>query len=186
MHITGKHIPYKLTQFNYASSQTSLKIDFYTLIPKSMNMARMMIQLKVLRLMLILVFFYQPVSWAQTNELDKNAAYEKHYPAINYSSLRKALDLGQVFIIDANSEETFRKGHIPLARSINNTELLSAQLPVIKSYPIVVYCGASYCTAWHKAADFSAARGYTNVMHYKEGLKGWKEKGDTLATGKTR
>ena len=119
---------------------------------------------------------------AQDNQ-DKEQAYEIRYPEISYPQLRKAMDAGQVFLIDANSTESYSKGHIPLAKSIYNPAFLEAQLPVLKNYPIAVYCGGPQCTTWHKAADFAVARGYTSVMHFKGGLKGWKAAGDTLATG---
>ena len=120
---------------------------------------------------------------AQETSLDKEKAYEQHYSEISYTQLRKAMDAGQVFLIDANSTESYTKGHIPLARSLYKPELLEAQLPVLKNYPIVVYCGGPQCTAWQRAADFAAARGYTSVMHFKGGIKGWKAQGDTLASG---
>ncbi|MGI9276558.1 MAG: rhodanese-like domain-containing protein [Endozoicomonas sp.] len=111
------------------------------------------------------------------------AAYDQHYPEIKYPLLRKAIDAGEVFLIDANSTETYQKGHLPSARSITNRKKLEGELPVLKNYPIAVYCGGPQCSAWHSAADFAAARGYTNVMHFKGGLKVWKEQGDTLSTG---
>lgn len=133
-------------------------------------------------LLVMLTVFYQETPALETEQY-KDAAYEKRYPEILYPTLRKAVDLGQVFIIDANNSDTYSKGHLPLSRSINDAENLKSQLPAIKSYPVVVYCGGPQCTAWHKAADYAAAMGYTNVLHYKGGLKDWKDKGDTLVTG---
>lgn len=134
-------------------------------------------------ILLIVTLGFNQATFALEIDQNKNSAYEKHYPEILYPTLRKAIDLSQVFIIDANNPDTYSKGHIPLARSINDTDNLKPQLPVIKSYPIVAYCGGPQCTAWHKAADYVAALGYTNVLHYKGGLQDWKNKGDTLVTG---
>lgn len=114
--------------------------------------------------------------------MDQAAAYEKHYPEIKYPTLRKAIDAGEVFLIDANRTETFQKGHLPGARSIQDRKALESQLPVLKNYPIVVYCGGPQCPVWQKAADFAAARGYTSIMHYKGGLKDWKAQGEILST----
>lgn len=114
---------------------------------------------------------------------EQNLAYEHRYPEIKYPLLRKAMDAGQVFLIDANSPTTYQNGHLPMAKSINHPDLLSQQLPILSGYPIVVYCGGPQCTAWHKAADFAAARGYTNIQHFKGGIKGWKEVGDSLSKG---
>ena len=113
---------------------------------------------------------------------DTAAAYDKHYPEIKYPKLRKAMDAGEVFIIDANSTETYQKGHLPGAHSMANLKLRGG-LPELEVYPIVVYCGGPQCPAWHSAADFATARGYSNVMHFKGGIKVWKEQGDTLSTG---
>ena len=131
----------------------------------------------------IALMFFMLTAQAENSNPDQNAAYNRHYPEITYETLRKSIDLGQVFIIDANSEQSYKNGHIPLAHTINDRERLITQLPALKSYPIVVYCGGPQCTAWHKAADLAAAQGYTNIMHFKGGIKGWKEQGDSLATG---
>ncbi len=112
----------------------------------------------------------------------RHDAYDARYPEINYAQLKKALDAKQVFLIDANREETFNKGHLPGAKSLANLEKLEPQLPYLKSYPIVVYCGGPQCTAWYWAADFATAKGYTNIMHYKQGTKGWKAAGATFET----
>lgn len=131
----------------------------------------------------LLILFTLGTARAESSNPDQNAAYNQHYPEISYEDLRKSIDHGQVFIIDANSEQSYSNGHIPLAHSINQRERLTVQLPPLKTFPIVVYCGGPQCTAWHRAADFAAARGYTNIMHYRGGIKGWKDQGDSLATG---
>ncbi len=139
------------------------------------------LQHSVISTILCLFIFTSPSSIASDeSNMDKLKAYEHHYPQINYSQLRQAMDEKQVFLIDANSRQSYQKGHIPLAKSINDRDILLKQLPVIKSFPIVVYCGGPQCNAWHKAADFATANGYTNVMHFKEGTKGWEEAGDQL------
>ncbi|KEQ18822.1 rhodanese-like domain-containing protein [Endozoicomonas numazuensis] len=115
---------------------------------------------------------------------DRLAAYNQHYPAISYPALRKAMDAGEVFIIDSNKAETFSNGHLPGAYSLVDRDNLKNKLPTLKNYPIVVYCGGPQCPSWFAGADFAVAQGYTNIMHYKGGLKDWKEQGDTLASGK--
>lgn len=115
---------------------------------------------------------------------DKLATYNKDYPAISYPNLRKAMDAGEVFVLDTNRADTFIKGHLPGAYSLADKTTLESRLPTLKNYPIVVYCGGPQCTSWFAGADFAAARGYTNIMHFKGGLKDWQEQGDNLATGK--
>lgn len=114
-------------------------------------------------------------------EMDQARAYDKHYPEIKYTELRKSIDAGEVFIIDANSEQTFKKGHLPTAVAMVDEKKLEERMPYNKRYPIIVYCGGPQCTAWHKAADFAAARGYTSVRHYRGGLKDWQAQGERLS-----
>ncbi|WP_422138659.1 rhodanese-like domain-containing protein [Endozoicomonas sp. ALC020] len=116
---------------------------------------------------------------------DRLAAYNRHYPAISYPDLRKAVDAGEVFLLDTNRGETYTMGHLPDAYSLTDRATLESQLPILKNYPIVVYCGGPQCTSWFAGADFAAARGYTNIMHFRGGLKDWKDQGGSLATRKT-
>ncbi|AMO57504.1 rhodanese-like domain-containing protein [Endozoicomonas montiporae] len=115
-------------------------------------------------------------------ELDQAKAYDKHYPEIKYQDLRKSIDAGEVFIIDVNSEQTYKQGHLPTAVSMVDEKKLEERMPFNKDYPIVVYCGGPQCTAWYKGADFAAARGYNSIRHYKGGLKDWKAQGERLST----
>ena len=133
-------------------------------------------------LVFLLISFIAKPALSLDSDIDKTTAYEQHYPEISYTQLRKAIDAGQIFLIDANSTKTFKNGHIPLAKSLYNRDQLTAQLPVLKNYPIAVYCGGPQCSAWHKAADFAAAKGYTSIMHFEGGLKGWKDQGNPLAS----
>ena len=119
---------------------------------------------------------------ASAGELDQAKAYEKHYPEIKYAELRKSIDAGEVFVIDANSEQTYKNGHLPTAASIADEKQLDGRMPYNKDYPVVVYCGGPQCTAWHKAADFAAARDYNSIRHYKGGLKDWQAQGERLST----
>ena len=128
-----------------------------------------------------LSLFLSVAVFAGDSSSDQLQAYDKHYPEVAYSELRKTIDAGEVFIIDANSADSYNGGHLPTAAPLSDREKLERHLPVTKSYPIVVYCGGPQCTAWHKAADYAAARGFTNVRHYKGGLKDWQAQGDNLS-----
>jgi rhodanese-related sulfurtransferase len=46
-------------------------------------------------------------------------------------------------------------------------------LPEDKETLVIAYCGGPKCAAWCEAADWLAAKGYTNVKHYSAGIKGW-------------
>ncbi|WP_252178993.1 rhodanese-like domain-containing protein [Endozoicomonas sp. 4G] len=138
------------------------------------------------RLACAVILFSTSVVASENTTEDRLAAYNQHYPAISYTQLRKAIDAGEVFLLDTNRAETYAKGHLPGAYSLADRATLERRLPVLKNYPIVVYCGGPQCTAWFTGADFATAKGYTNIMHFKGGLKEWKEQGDSLATGKTQ
>ncbi|MRI32245.1 hypothetical protein EOPP23_04460 [Endozoicomonas sp. OPT23] len=118
----------------------------------------------------------------QANEShDRLEAYEKLYPEISYQALKQARKNNEAFVVDANRKENYEKGHLPGAYSLSDREQL--KLPFLKNYPVVVYCWSPECTSWMKGVDFFTANGYTNVMHYKGGVKEWMAKGDKLATG---
>lgn len=132
---------------------------------------------------ILLGAFFACCAVAGETSSDQALAYEKHYPEVKYAELRKAIDAGEVFIIDANSTDTFNHGHLPTAALLADKDKLSSRLPITRSYPIVVYCGGPQCTAWHKAADYAVAQGYSNVRHYRGGLKDWQAQGDRLSKG---
>ena len=100
-------------------------------------------------------------------------------PEISLQELRSLVenkDKKSIAIIDANSEKTYKEGHIPGALNFAQIEKdLSKALPSDKSALIVAYCGSTMCTAWEDAAKKVKELGYTNVKHLKVGIKGWKE-----------
>jgi rhodanese-related sulfurtransferase len=61
----------------------------------------------------------------------------------------------------------------------------SAELPTAKDQKLVFYCGGQQCSAAPKAAEKTAAAGYTQVHVMRAGIKGWKEAGKpTVAAAK--
>ena len=99
--------------------------------------------------------------------------YKAKYPDISHEKLTKAMKTKNVFIVDANSPETYNKNRIPGAYTIHDTKTLRKALPKDKNALIITYCGSQKCTAWFKAADYMAGEGYTNIKHYGNGIKGW-------------
>ncbi len=104
---------------------------------------------------------------------DKLKAYRERYGDISYNDLKSAIKKGEVVIIDANGKESFNKTHVTGAISFHDKKKLAKALPRDKDALIVAYCGSPKCAAWTAAADYVAAKGYTNVTHYSEGIKGW-------------
>lgn len=104
---------------------------------------------------------------------DKLKVYKEKYNDISFNELKKAIKKGDVVIIDANGKESFEKNHITSAIAFHDKESLEKVLPSKKDVLIITYCGGPKCAAWTTAADYVSARGYTNVTHYSEGIKGW-------------
>ncbi len=102
---------------------------------------------------------------------------------ISLDDLKKAIDTKTVFLVDANSAKTYDKGHLPGAVSFAKNEKDFAKLlPQDKNALIVAYCGGPMCSAWEDAAESATKAGYTNIKHFKGGLKGWKSAGLSLET----
>lgn len=111
----------------------------------------------------------------------KTTQHAELAPQVTISDLKTIVSSKSATIIDANSAETFTAGHIPGAVSFASNEgKLSSVLPKDKNAPIVAYCGGPRCSAWEAAAKEAKALGYTNLKHFKGGIKGWKDAG--LAT----
>lgn len=105
-------------------------------------------------------------------------------PEVSLEEFKKMVTTKSATIIDANSEQMYKDGHIPGAISFaKNSGKLAAVLPNDKNAPIVAYCGGPKCTAWEEAAAEAQKLGYTNVKHYKGGIKNWKEAGEKLNKG---
>lgn len=102
---------------------------------------------------------------------------EELYPVVSKREVETLVKNKSAVIIDVNSEESFKKSHIPGAIHYLAVEKNFANiLPAEKSAEIVAYCGGPMCTAWQKAARKACELGYTNIKHYKDGIKGWDNK----------
>jgi rhodanese-related sulfurtransferase len=109
-------------------------------------------------------------------------------PEVSLNDLKNIVASKSATIIDANSAETYDKGHIPGAVNFaKNEKNFASILPKDKNAPIVAYCGGPMCTAWEDPAKKAKELGYTNIKHFKGGIKGWKDSGQEMAkaTGKT-
>jgi rhodanese-related sulfurtransferase len=99
---------------------------------------------------------------------------EEHYPLISRQELADASTAGTAFIVDVNSDESFKKVHVPGAIHFGSHEKdFATLLPKDKGAMIVAYCGGPQCTAWKKAAKQACEQGYTNIRHFKGGISGW-------------
>ena len=116
-------------------------------------------------------------SQALKAEIDK-------YPEVSFNDLNKLVNEGTVFLIDANERETYNDGHILGAVNfLAESSEFDQDLPQEKDKLVVCYCGSEKCLAWLDAAKELNSLGYTNVMHYKGGIKGWKKSGGEIEKG---
>jgi rhodanese-related sulfurtransferase len=79
-------------------------------------------------------------------------------------------------IIDANSPDSYKAGHVPGALSFAAIKSdLAASLPADKNTLIIAYCGNPKCGAYLQAAKAAQKLGYTNIKHMSAGIAGWNE-----------
>ena len=99
---------------------------------------------------------------------------EENFPQISKAELQQKLDEKAVFLVDVNGTKSYTKAHVPTAVDYATTKATFAKtLPAEKSALVVAYCGGPSCGAWKTAATEACKLGYTNVKHFKEGIKGW-------------
>ena len=98
---------------------------------------------------------------------------------ITLPDLKKAIAAKDVVVIDVNSPDSYKTGHIPGAISyLAVKDDLASKLPANKDTLIVAYCGNPKCGAYAKAATAAKDLGYTNVKHFSGGIDGWKAAGE--------
>ena len=115
-----------------------------------------------------------------TNQTQK-CEDERTYPLISKADLEKQVNAKSAFIVDVNSVESFSEAHVPTAIHYSDSDTKTDKqythvLPKDKSQLIVAYCGGPSCNAWLKAAKKACQLGYTHVVHFKDGISGWKKK----------
>jgi rhodanese-related sulfurtransferase len=126
-------------------------------------------------LLLSSCFLAQPVL-SKDAKKTKSAELHKAAPEIEMAELKSAIDAKKAFVIDVNSDSSYKDAHIPTAIHYKaDKDKLASLLPADKNVMIVAYCGGPLCTAWEDAAQDVLARGYKNVKHFKGGIKNWKE-----------
>ncbi len=105
------------------------------------------------------------------------------HKTISTEELKKKTDAGggDFVLIDVLSKEKYAARHVPGALSIPETpdyaKTFEAALQVPKDREIIVYCSSATCQASVRTADALEKAGYTNVLHYKDGIAGWQQAG---------
>lgn len=108
---------------------------------------------------------------------------------ISTDDLAKKLESeNKPLLVDVLSEKSFGAWHIPGAKNLPYSPDFVAQFkktfPVATDTEIIVYCASSGCQLSSLAADALTGAGYTNVVHYEDGLAGWKNSGRELEMAK--
>lgn len=95
------------------------------------------------------------------------------YPDISKTELQTHIKNNTAFVVDVNGSKSYAKRHIDTAVDFEALKADTSKFPADKSQLVVAYCGGPSCVAWKKAAVEACKAGYTNVKHFKQGLKGW-------------
>jgi rhodanese-related sulfurtransferase len=113
------------------------------------------------------------------------SVYAGEFADISISDVKSAADAKSAVIIDANSPDSYKEGHVPGALSwAAIKDNLAASLPADKSTEIIAYCGNPHCPAYAQAATAAKKLGYTNIKHMVAGIDGWRDAKMPQETGK--
>jgi rhodanese-related sulfurtransferase len=121
----------------------------------------------------IFVAMFAFSSWSFAADCNSDATYGE----VTKAELTQLIADKKVFLVDVNSKDSFAKQSIPGAIHYASQKDFASALPADKNALIVAYCGGVQCTAWKKAAIDACKLNYTNVKHFKGGIKGWMQKG---------
>lgn len=97
-------------------------------------------------------------------------------PVLSIDELEKRLadKPSETFVFDANSEASYKEGHVPHAKWLAFDQVTEARLPSDKNAYLVFYCYNPLCGASHQAAETAMQLGYRNVHVYRGGIQGWR------------
>ena len=102
------------------------------------------------------------------------AAFAGEYKDISITDLKKAIDAGEVIVLDVNGSKSYTKAHIPGAIDFRaNSDKIATLLGKDKNKLVVAYCGGPSCSAYKAGASAAEAAGFTNVQHLSAGISGW-------------
>jgi rhodanese-related sulfurtransferase len=105
----------------------------------------------------------------------------KHDPVwkiISLGQLNRLLVEKRAILIDARSEEEFKKGHILGARNIPGLEPEKYVEQIIaqpRDTLIIIYCNNPECHLGQMLADFLSVMEFKNLYLYDDGWDGWKK-----------
>jgi len=104
------------------------------------------------------------------------SVYAGEFADISMKDVQADAAAKSALIIDANSPDSYKAGHVPGALSFAAIKSdLAASLPADKNALIIAYCGNPKCGAYLSAAKAAKQLGYTNIKHMAAGIAGWNE-----------
>jgi rhodanese-related sulfurtransferase len=104
------------------------------------------------------------------------SVYAGEFADISLTDVKTAANAKSAVIIDANSPDSYKAGHVPGALSYAAIKKdLATSLPADKNTLIIAYCGNPKCGAYLQPAKEAKKLGYTNIKHMSAGIAGWNE-----------
>jgi rhodanese-related sulfurtransferase len=104
------------------------------------------------------------------------SVYAGEFADISPADVLAAANAKSAVIIDANSPDSYKEGHVPGALSWSAIKAdPAASLPADKNTLIIAYCGNPHCPAYLRAAKAAQKLGYTNIKHMSAGIEGWND-----------
>jgi len=101
--------------------------------------------------------------------------------AINISELNKILSRQTALLIDARTEEEFKKGHIPGAQNLPLKSSRNFKAEFLIKFPkktlFILYCINSECTQAERLAKQFNLSGFSNTLIFSGGWEAWQEAG---------
>lgn len=157
----------KTTTFSNLKNAAAIKADDYLLVDVTQQNEQLVASAITVPTMIV------PPGIAE-------ASFEKIAVFVDSSAASRTMTL-----IDTRPAEKYHAGHIPGASSIPLTRIIkrtAGLLPADKSSPIVFYDDGVDVDDIVKAAELTRKSGYTEVMIFKGGVRGWVKAGNFLAS----
>lgn len=101
---------------------------------------------------------------------------------VELNDVEKIVTEKLALIFDARTGKWDDGSRIPGAKTLsaeNSEDEIRAAIPD-KNQPVLVYCASKQCPASRKLAEKLISLGYSNVMEYSDGIKGWRDAGKEI------
>lgn len=93
------------------------------------------------------------------------------------AELLRLIQARQVTVLDVNSAQRWKAGHVPGALNLDPHTYASGDLPPDQEAGLVFYCSNPLCRKAPRAARRAKTMGYKNVRVMAAGINGWVDAG---------